>query len=152
MGSRPVVQFEIVVGDNCVLFDGPTYGGDFGWPLKAMTTRPYGEPAPAPRGDFPWSSSRAQGLAFLNPFRPHRIIPVSEDRPDEVSFPVRPIVAGFAANTAIFAAAWWVLLSGAFIRAALRRRRGLCPRCGYDRAGLAEGAACPECGAGEMPR
>lgn len=24
---------------------------------------------------------------------------------------------------------------------------GLCQTCGYDRAGLAEGAACPECGA-----
>lgn len=30
-----------------------------------------------------------------------------------------------------------------------RRRRGVvsCPKCGYDRAGLAAGLACPECGA-----
>ncbi len=27
-----------------------------------------------------------------------------------------------------------------------RAREGACPACGYDRAGLAAGAACPECG------
>lgn len=33
---------------------------------------------------------------------------------------------------------------------ARRRARGLCEKCAYSRAGLAEGAACPECGhAGE---
>ena len=34
---------------------------------------------------------------------------------------------------------------------ALARRRArlhLCPKCNYDRAGLAAGAVCPECGAG----
>ncbi len=28
-----------------------------------------------------------------------------------------------------------------------RARKGLCPSCGYNRAGLAPGAVCPECGA-----
>ena len=28
-----------------------------------------------------------------------------------------------------------------------RARAGMCPACGYDRAGLAAGVACPECGA-----
>ena len=31
-------------------------------------------------------------------------------------------------------------------RRALRLAKGLCPRCRYERAGLGEGAACPECG------
>jgi hypothetical protein len=31
-------------------------------------------------------------------------------------------------------------------RTAKRRRLGVCARCAYSRAGLAEGAACPECG------
>jgi predicted amidophosphoribosyltransferase len=30
----------------------------------------------------------------------------------------------------------------------LRRGPGACAACGYDRRGLAEGALCPECGAG----
>lgn len=34
------------------------------------------------------------------------------------------------------------------VRARLRRRRGDCSSCGYDRRGLAATAACPECGAG----
>lgn len=31
-----------------------------------------------------------------------------------------------------------------------RARHGLCPKCHYDRAGLAAGAVCPECGAGAV--
>ena len=30
--------------------------------------------------------------------------------------------------------------------ARLRAKLNLCPKCNYDRAGLAVGAACPECG------
>ena len=38
-------------------------------------------------------------------------------------------------------------------RAARRARLGHCPACGYDRAGLGSGKACPECGrAAEGPR
>ena len=37
------------------------------------------------------------------------------------------------------AAAWW-------LDARARRRPGLCPRCGYDLAGLSPGTPCPECG------
>ena len=32
-----------------------------------------------------------------------------------------------------------------------RARAGLCPKCRYDRAGLAPGAVCPECGAAAHP-
>jgi ribosomal protein L34E len=42
-------------------------------------------------------------------------------------------------------------LPAAFLWYRHRRRAigpGRCPRCGYDLAGLAEGAGCPECGGG----
>jgi hypothetical protein len=36
-------------------------------------------------------------------------------------------------------------------RARRRTRLNICPKCRYDRAGLAAGAACPECGAPPAP-
>lgn len=48
-------------------------------------------------------------------------------------------LAGFIG--ALFA---WALEVGAQHLA--RKQAGLCPCCGYDRGGLAEGAKCPECG------
>jgi rubrerythrin len=33
-----------------------------------------------------------------------------------------------------------------------RMRRDLCPRCGYDRRGLAADAKCPECGSVPSPK
>jgi hypothetical protein len=51
---------------------------------------------------------------------------------------------------------WQVLLSVGAVTAAAwrldviaagRLRKGMCRKCGYDLAGIAEGAKCPECGA-----
>ncbi len=60
--------------------------------------------------------------------------------------PMRPVWRGFLLNTAFYALAfilpagmWWSL------RRFLRRRRGLCPACGYD-LGHAQQDTCPECG------
>ncbi len=60
--------------------------------------------------------------------------------------PLRPIWPGFAGNTLFYAAILWLLIPGPFaLRRLIRRRRGLCPACGYDlRHG--EHEACPECG------
>lgn len=41
---------------------------------------------------------------------------------------------------------WWP-----HVRAIGRAKPGHCPRCGYDRAGLAAGAKCPECGTVAAP-
>jgi hypothetical protein len=72
--------------------------------------------------------------------------------PFEDALPWRPIWIGLAANVGAHGLAWWVLLGGPVtaritVRAAHRRRRGLCPRCGYDLAGQRE-PGCPECGSG----
>ena len=57
-----------------------------------------------------------------------------------------PIWPGFAINTLFYAGIVWLLIPGPFaLRRLIRRRRGLCPACGYDiRHG--EHEACPECG------
>ncbi|MHC4786375.1 MAG: hypothetical protein ACYTE6_10465 [Planctomycetota bacterium] len=55
---------------------------------------------------------------------------------------------GFAFNTVFYAAILWLLIPGPFaLRRLVRRRRGLCPACGYDLK-HAEHESCPECGGG----
>jgi len=61
--------------------------------------------------------------------------------------PILPIWPGFLINTAFYAAITWLLIRGPFApRRLIRRRRGLCVKCGYQ-LGHAEHGACPECGA-----
>jgi hypothetical protein len=58
--------------------------------------------------------------------------------------PLEPMPVGFALNALVFAAVVWLLLLAPFAtRRMLRRRRGLCERCGYPRG---ESARCSECG------
>jgi hypothetical protein len=53
----------------------------------------------------------------------------------------------FIANTLFYAALpMGVWLAIGPVRRWRRRRAGRCPACGYDRAGLAASAVCPECG------
>jgi hypothetical protein len=70
------------------------------------------------------------------------------DRPGR-SLPLRILPLGFALNTLLAAGVLLTLVEGfAFARRRVRRAKGRCPSCGYDRGGLAKDAACPECGAG----
>jgi hypothetical protein len=67
-----------------------------------------------------------------------------------------PIRSTRAWGTTVAAPLWMLLIPLALITAAAgrtdtldrrRARAGVCPSCGYDRAGIAPGALCPECGA-----
>lgn len=67
--------------------------------------------------------------------------------PDGLHVPVSIMWPGFALNTLFYAAiAWGLWQVPLAIRRRGRRRRNRCVSCGYDRAGLGIGAACPECG------
>lgn len=67
--------------------------------------------------------------------------------PDRGAVPLRPLPLGLAANTLLFAAPLLIMLVIIpTARRALRRRRGRCAACGYDRRGLEAGQPCPECG------
>ena len=75
--------------------------------------------------------------------------------------PLRPIWPGFVIDTPFYAAIWGAIFFGfASAKRAIRRRRGRCPRCGYDLRGgvmsdkrlamsgetATSTAGCPECG------
>ncbi len=61
------------------------------------------------------------------------------------ALPLRPIWPGFAVNTIFYAALLWLPFAPFTLRRLIRRRRGLCPACGYDLR-HAEHEGCPECG------
>jgi hypothetical protein len=63
------------------------------------------------------------------------------------SLPLAPLWPGFALDTVFYAAiAWGLYQLPLAIRRRRRRHSDSCVKCGYDRRGLAVGAACPECG------
>ena len=62
------------------------------------------------------------------------------------ALPLRPIWRGFALNTIFYALILWLPICGwRDIRRLIRRKRGLCPACGYDLR-HADHDTCPECG------
>jgi hypothetical protein len=68
-----------------------------------------------------------------------------------VLLPCRPIYLGLIADSGLFAMPWAVaMLAIGPVRRAIRRGRGQCASCGYDRAGLPRSGVCPECGHGAV--
>lgn len=66
---------------------------------------------------------------------------------DRFALPLLPIWPGFLINTIFYALLLLALVRvPRMARRALRRRRGRCVSCGYDRSGLDPSSACPECG------
>ena len=108
-----------------------------GWPCAALTWSWYTEgPDPsAPVLTELRSGIRAGGQS-PGMFAPEKVLPL------------RPVWPGFAVNTFFYSVLLWLPYGGpSVLRRQIRRRRGRCPKCGYDlRGDLAAG--CPECGWG----
>ncbi|MEQ8845266.1 MAG: hypothetical protein RIB58_10470 [Phycisphaerales bacterium] len=76
-------------------------------------------------------------------------VPRQSLRSDRFALPLLPLWPGFLINIVFYAILAFALMrTPRVLHRGLRRRRGRCERCGYDRQGLDAEAACPECGAG----
>ena len=84
-------------------------------------------------------SSRKPGLFFPRPFGPTFWFETNE-----VLGQITWFVPGWFPFTACLVA---TVVARKLDAVARRSRLNLCPKCNYDRTGLAAGAVCPECGA-----
>jgi hypothetical protein len=118
------------------LIRGPRDVG-IGWPCTSFSVTleprilgavPASDPPPVFRGGFMSDLTRGWG--------PVRVVAW------------RPVFPGL-----LYGSLFWAVMvsplifAPAAVKARLRRRRGQCAVCGYDRRGLAPAALCPECGA-----
>jgi hypothetical protein len=114
-----------------------------GWPVPTMwsNVRTTGSKAVFERGAFYFEG----WLAKLGPRGPLVILPMASSY--DVAFPLRPIWPAFVLSSGVWSAVWWLLIVvPKWIRRRWRLRRHRCTNCGYLRAGLPPGSACPECG------
>jgi hypothetical protein len=68
-----------------------------------------------------------------------------------VALPARPVWPNLAVCSVVYALGLWAGLGWRGARARWRAWVGRCAACGYDRAGIGVGAACPECGGAGTP-
>jgi hypothetical protein len=102
-----------------------------GWPWRALASES-------------WQQD-ASGAGSVNEELRHniRLATIGSGR---IFLPLRPVWGGLLADIAVFAAGWGAVLTGPItIRRLVRRRRGLCPACGYT---LGNRTTCSECGFG----
>lgn len=112
----------------------------YGWPLPAMAEGVHNANTPGVERVWLWTPGNrdARGLRRARPMLASA----------EFGFPIRPVWWGLLGNAAIYGAVCWLAVVGcprAWRR--LRHKPGSCRGCGYNLAGLPEGAGCPECGA-----
>lgn len=111
------------------------YEASIGWPMRALWCSSVRRFTSTPE-DGPLENSGIQIRRNAG----------SNKQSNELLLPLRPIWPGFASNTIFYAVILWLLWSSPFTaRRFIRRKRGLCIKCGYDLHGTS-GGGCPECG------
>ncbi len=111
-----------------------------GWPMRGVACQwPWWQHA-----DWP-SPPVSGGISFGSPTKPQ---PWPFGAFELRALPYAPLWPGFAINTVFYAVILWLLFAAPFaLRRRLRRKRGLCPACGYDLRGRGGNSpVCPECG------
>ncbi len=115
----------------------------FGWPFIATSVYHAIDPTPQPSGHL--FTVRNNGLSL-----PKSI--ADRLRTKEDTLAISPVWPGFALNTLFYATLFATPAPLLHWRTRRNRRRaGHCEKCNYNLAGLATGAACPECGASSAP-
>jgi hypothetical protein len=112
-----------------------------GWPAAALQARYVAEGDSLCRWDVHADPVIRRGDGALWP----QIGAFSPEKSGQL--PLVPVPTGFALDTVVFASCGWLgTRSPSWARRIHRRRRGLCPSCGYALTGLAPETPCPECG------
>ena len=126
---------------------GSIYLYRFGWPLRSLQWVQHGTGGPRALALVRDAEARAgwrKGIAVPD------IIPARGERLTR-RIPITPVATGFIVNAFLYGTVLWLLTLGPFnARRVIRRKRGLCIKCGYDLRGHSAGggeAVCPECGA-----
>ena len=156
----------LILGDRsgeAVFQEDPSGQSTFGASINAKMDR-----ATLVRTGWPWRSGAGErwdlGISLMTPFpmlgykvttwrdADLQTSAVSFDRPTWLGgssfrlLPLRPIWPGFAINTLFYAVLLCLFTLGPVTtRRLIRRKRGLCIKCGYDLRHV-EHEACPECG------
>lgn len=112
-----------------------------GWPAPSMWASFDQQPSP----NYWWFKSRNGIVIAPAPAFPDHFTLLA---PRERVLPLRIVWPGFILSAMFWSACWTVvLLLPLWIRRTLRKRRGRCLACGYDRRGHGTAERCPECGA-----
>ncbi len=112
-----------------------------GWPMRSMRTWIMSAP--------PYEITDERDYEMTMGVDAAKVVPFFKNR-RRLPIPLLPIPLGFTLNTLFYAALLYVPVLGfGALKCRQRARRGLCPACAYDLAGM---TTCPECGSAPSPR